>query len=54
MLDEEAVEECFDVDNNVPVVLQLKGSKIVNIIMHLDRGSNAYDGNEVLMERKKF
>jgi hypothetical protein len=55
LLDEEAVEDCLNVDPDAPVVLQLIDSEIVDIILHPDSGSNTdYDHNEVFSEEEKF
>jgi hypothetical protein len=37
-LDEEAAEECLNVDNGTHVVLQLADSEIVHMFMHSNKG----------------
>jgi hypothetical protein len=46
LLDDEAVWEGLNVDNDAPVALQLTDSEIIDILMQPDRGSND-DNNEV-------
>lgn len=47
-LDEEATEECLNVDTGNPVVLQQTGSGTVHMIMHPNRG---VDSDEEIDER---
>jgi hypothetical protein len=37
-LDEEAIEECSNVDNDVPLVLQLTDGETVHMVMRPDKG----------------
>jgi hypothetical protein len=54
LLDEDDVEECLNVDNDVPRVLQLTDSEIVYIIVNPDRGTDTDDDdNEVSHEEEK-
>jgi hypothetical protein len=52
LLDEGAVEECLNLDNNAPVVLQPTDSKIVDIVIHPDRGSTTDEDDDNNEEEK--
>jgi hypothetical protein len=42
-LDEEAVEECLNVDSDAPVVLKLKDSEMIHILMHPSKSVDTDD-----------